>query len=709
MKQRLSFFVALTIILLSFVPRIQAGAASPFTCQTVTVPSGSVSCEAGSDYIRWTFNSVPRKLPGTYNSQSLNLQYNFNAVQNAHALVTVDMVYTKSYIPAGNWAASRYVRVRYEDGLSSTYDLRTQLYMLGPTHLPGQQDPASKDFNHELTNYVSLLPGINKALSIIFDEISGSAILNDLDKMNGTIEIRTQADKPGLPYFNGSPLYCQYAYGSPIHTNRIDNLSNASVGSGYPYFFSMPNGAHCYSGSNYIMFVFNEGATRHSWFNWAYETALVAGKTARATFSMDLCGDDNKDGKISERYAGPNFDTGWRSMNVDGSGCAHDDYELSFTFPSTSSAISSAWVGFEHEQYTEIYYPTGVRPMRGTLLITVDGLPTPTEPATSTPTETETPTPTVTPTITITPTTTSDPTATQDGGGGGGGGGDDGGGDDGGGGGSDPTNTPIPTATFTRTPTPTTTPTRTPTQTASPTSTRTGTPGTSTPTSTGGGGGSGTSTPIVITATPDYQATIDAINQTQTALVQPTITSGTPDYRGTMTALAYSPTSGSGGSPATAPATTPGTSTSGGGGGGSSGPSAAGTATATPASLDVFAMNESSSCSAFVRVIAYVDVNSDSMMALRGEGVEGLNVYLMNSDYQVIGAARTQNGIAKFCVPSILAGQNVYVDIPYLLRNGAVSVPRNNSYNSMGGTGSSVPTLESIFRLDAPKLPLYIP
>lgn len=708
MKHKLSIALTLTIILLSFIPRIQVSAASPFTCQTVTVPDGSVNCESGSDYIRWTINNVPRNIPGSYSDQTLNMLFNFSSTQSAHALVTVDMDYAKSYTPSGNWAAARYVRVRYELGLGGAYDLRTQVYYLGPSHLPGQPDPVSTDFTHQVTNYASIAPGTNKTMSIIFEEIAGPAVMNNLDRMSGTIEIRTQPDKPGLPYFNGSPLYCQYAYGAPIYSNRTNGLNNASTGSNYPYFFKMPEGVNCYSGSNYILWEFSEGATRWSWFNWAYDSALVGGKTARAVFSLDLCGDDDQNGVISQRYAGPNFDTGWRSMNVDGSGCTHDDFELTFTVPTSSAAIGDTWVGFEHDQWMEIYYPEGVRPMSGTLLITVDGLPTPTQPATATEAGTETPTPTITPTITITPTATSNPTATPNGGGGGGGGGgDDGGG--GGGGGSDPTSTLVPTATFTRTPTPTTTPTRTPTQTASPTSTRTGTPGTSTPTSTGGGGGSGTSTPIVITVTPNYQATIDAINQTQTALAQPTITSGTPDYRATMTALAYSPTSGSGGSPATSPATTPGTSTSGGGGGGNSGPSAGGTATATPSSLNAFAMNTNSACSAYVRVIAYVDVNSDSMMALRGEGVESLNVYLMNSDYQVIGAARTQNGIAKFCVPSILAGQNVYVDIPYLLRNGAVSVPRNDSYNSMGGTDSSVPTLESIFRLDAPKLPLYIP
>lgn len=706
MKQKLSIVLTLTIILLSFVPKIQVSAASPFTCQTVTVPDGTVTCESGSDYIRWTINNVPRKIPGSYSDQTLNMLFNFSSTQNAHALVIVDMDYTKSYTPSGNWAAARYVRVRYELGLGGTYDLRTQVYHLGPSHLPGQPDPVSTDFTHQVTNYASIAPGTNKAMSIIFEEIAGPANLNDLDRMSGTIEIRTQQEKPGLPYFNGSALYCQYAYGVPIYSNRSDGVGLGGYGAANPYFFKMPQGVNCFSGSNYITWEFSEGASRSVNLIWGYDTALVAGKNARVVYSLDLCGDDDHNGSITERYAGPNYDTGQRGMSVDGGGCTHDEFETTFTFPSSAFSTTEAWLVFEHDQWFDIWYPDGVRPMSGTVMITVDGLPTPTQPATATEVETETPTPTITPTITMTPTATSNPTATPNGGGGGGGGGGD---DGGGGGGSDPTSTLVPTATFTRTPSPTTTPTRTPTQTASPTSTRTGTPGTSTPTSTGGGGGSNTSTPIVITATPDYQATIDAINQTQTALAQPTVTSGTPDYRATMTALAYSPTSGSGGSSSTALASTPGTSTTGGGGGGNSGPSTGGTATATPSSLNAFGMNTIGACSAYVRVIAYVDVNSDSMMALRGEGVESLNVYLMNSDYQVIGAARTQNGIAKFCVPSILAGQNVYVDIPYLLRNGAVSVPRNDNYNSVSGTGSSVPTLESIFRLDAPKLPLYIP
>jgi hypothetical protein len=71
-----------------------------------------------------------------------------------------------------------------------------------------------------------------------------------------------------------------------------------------------------------------------------------------------------------------------------------------------------------------------------------------------------------------------------------------------------------------------------------------------------------------------------------------------------------------------------------------------------------------------------------------------------------------------------MAGQIAYVDVPYLLRSGSVQIPRpqnNNTGFGIGGpsyggwlgdqsvTTVTVQTMEVVFRLEAPKLPLYIP
>jgi hypothetical protein len=123
-------------------------------------------------------------------------------------------------------------------------------------------------------------------------------------------------------------------------------------------------------------------------------------------------------------------------------------------------------------------------------------------------------------------------------------------------------------------------------------------------------------------------------------------------------------------------------------------------------------------CSAWVRVIVFVDNNKDNVMALSGEGAQGVMVYLRNADFQVVRQAQTENGVVKFCAPLSMAGQQAYVDIPYLLRSGTVQIPQQSSggiggVSPFGGSmlqaAGSVPTLESIFRLDPPELPLYIP
>ena len=147
---------------------------------------------------------------------------------------------------------------------------------------------------------------------------------------------------------------------------------------------------------------------------------------------------------------------------------------------------------------------------------------------------------------------------------------------------------------------------------------RTGTPGT--PIVITGSPG----TPIVITATPDFQATIAAMNQMLTGMAVAatgTAVNGTPDYRGTVTALAAAPGSATGDPSSSSSSangtTTPGGSAGGGGGGTGSGDTSGGTPTAAAPGWNGLL---GSDCSAYVRVIAYVDMNEDSIMALRNEG-----------------------------------------------------------------------------------------
>jgi hypothetical protein len=281
------------------------------------------------------------------------------------------------------------------------------------------------------------------------------------------------------------------------------------------------------------------------------------------------------------------------------------------------------------------------------------------------------------------------------------------------------TRTPTATATYTRTPTATATytPTRTPTATV--TGSATSTPP--------WGGGTGTPwiitatqtfTPVVFSPTPDWVATITALAG-GAAVVSPT-----PDWGATITALAGTPAATA--TPnfnatlkaVDAVSTQSPSPLSGGGGGSGSGSGAAGSV--TPGAPGWAVSGQGGSCYAWVRVVVFVDNNKDNLMAISGEGVQGVMVYLRNADFQVVRQGQTENGVVKFCMPQSLAGQQVYVDVPYLLRSGSVQIPRANNSGGIGGVSlfggvalqnqvTTVTTLESIFRLDPPQLPLYIP
>lgn len=127
-------------------------------------------------------------------------------------------------------------------------------------------------------------------------------------------------------------------------------------------------------------------------------------------------------------------------------------------------------------------------------------------------------------------------------------------------------------------------------------------------------------------------------------------------------------------------------------------------------------MAYSGPCAAYLRVLSYIDTNTDNIMALNGEGIESVEANLVDADYNVLEVLAMENGVAKFCVPISQAGQTVYVDIPYLLRSGSVQIPKqqtqqqsSNPFGTTNTTAVSVQTLELFFKLDAPTLPLALP
>ena len=80
-------------------------AASPFTCGTTAlddIPSwpGTIECETGEDYIRWTFNGLP--------GQTLRFGYDFIAAQPVMAEMHTQVRYTKKICDGSNpgWSSN---------------------------------------------------------------------------------------------------------------------------------------------------------------------------------------------------------------------------------------------------------------------------------------------------------------------------------------------------------------------------------------------------------------------------------------------------------------------------------------------------------------------------------------------------------------------------------------------------------------------------
>lgn len=722
----------------------EAQALGTITCGSVPAPTeGSLTCEQGAGYVRWTFAGVPR--------QHYSLPFVLSATQPAPTTVQIRLDYGK--VPVENTNVNNYVISEYSVRTPSFTSGRYRYSFLGPAWTP---EGHTRDvFRESLDWYVLVSP----ATDLAFDLSRVDGAPQPGEKINGTVTIELLETIPET----SSPFVCSWA------TDGVRPVVGVATYNHNPQYAEMPDSVQCRTGPNYIEWHFADAHRLDQAIIYHFDRALFD-EPAVLEYDLTMCNpgfaaDGIYESLMSSYGVGtPNF-LSLELANEPGANCASKDGAHSFTFPSD---FSDAY------KYGELRLDGGYAlggkwrerfPLNGWIRISVPSWqPT----ATPTPTYEDTATPTLTPTPSPSPTNSS-----------GGGGGGGGGGDDGGGGGGNPTQPPAPTATFTRTFTPTATSTRTPTPSATATATRTGTATvTPTATATGAGGGSGTGTPVVITATPsqtpivqtatpsftpavfsptpNWQATQTAMALTQTALAWTatpgsrftatpdwgatmtalawtatpnwgatmTAQAGTPIYNLTMTALAWTPTPNSGsGAPGTStpvsdggkPATvTPGASVGSGGTGGAIGTAA--TPTIVPASLLNGLTGLHGRCGAYVRVLVYIDSNRDNLMSLKNEGVEDILVYLVNSDYDVLDQASTRNGLVKFCVPPDLGGQSVYIDIPYLLRSGMIQIPKRNNgqiqdygMSPMGGVTNTVITLESIFRMEPPEFPIYIP
>jgi hypothetical protein len=646
----------------------------------------------------------------------------------------------------------RYIQLAY--GIYGGITIfKTEDLFLGPTYGYGiQPDNQMKDLYDNTTYYFRLPPG-NSVVTVSFYEAYAGYQFTADDTMSGTITITLYPS--AVPPYHSDPIYCHIESlpANPIilYSSRPDMLLS---GSGYFWPSIFPGAVRCDKISyNSYRWHFDHLYTG-DFFAYGINRAYIPlqGSTldqAILTVSGQVCPHfwDAPDGGMFIRTGGdPSTGQGGQvSKTWSGSltQCLDVSGSSSFTYPSApSSTATRYYIEFRTwSRYGD--FAKGIY-FSGDVTLTFPNIPTPTP----LPTDTPTPTPSITFTPSITPTVT--PTDTGGGGGGGGGGGN-------------PTATPVPTSTFTPTftPSPTATSTRTPTATstptatasatatgtltatASPTATRTPT-ATSTPTATATA--SLTSTPPYWTSTPDWPATMTAIASTPTATASLTSTpywtstpdwpatitaifnsltpiagvtsTPTPDWSATMTAIASTPT------PVPAPPTptpnyaltvvavnTPsfnaGSSNGGGGFAGGGGTAGFQYGTLTPGPWGAGGLY-GSSCFAWIRVLVFVDSDRDGMIAPQGEGVEAVVVQLLDPDLNVVRAAKTRNGVVRFCAPPDLAGKKVYVTVPYLIRTQSITLPtRQDQWNPNGNAQST--TLEVAFRLDPPTLPVYIP
>ncbi len=120
--------------------------------------------------------------------------------------------------------------------------------------------------------------------------------------------------------------------------------------------------------------------------------------------------------------------------------------------------------------------------------------------------------------------------------------------------------------------------------------------------------------------------------------------------------------------------------------------------TATPYLGNAYLANAGgAACRYALRTFVYVDGNDDKLMS-PNEGAEDLEVVYMNASYTRLGIRWTDEGQAVFCISPTLAGQLLYVELPYLHQTQTVTIPKSLDED-----------VEVWFRLEPPTLPIYLP
>ena len=673
--------------------------ANVFVCQDIQYkedgsPVNSVSCSVvGDDAIVWTFSDTSEM------DKSINAYFGLNSSTPEDVVLIVDGTITRILTENAHTAEQWFTpRISVSDGLPEVMSL------FGPMELEARLGGESAAYSHGPINYYfTTSPGNDKVLYMERENF------NEGDTYTGTITIK-KAEHPE----HGSPFHCVVGKtgigrkGS-VQTDRIgiDAVRDQALFVGNPGWwsheltdsevaeFQYPGNVHCAYGSNYISWTAPVVRNQVEVY-FGYDNGELYGKEGILEWSADVCNVIERWPSAPPVFSGSGYTTlevEERIASLEAGECASLSGSESFIFDLTAQSTGLTYLGSEASSY--------LRFTDFSAKITVPSFPTPTPIWTAT--SDATATGTATATATETPTLTPSPTTTDDSSGGGGGGGDDGGG----GGGTDPTTVP-PTATktYTRTPTPTHTATATATATASITPTGwtgTGTPliWTTTPSLTPiVQTATLTFTPAVYSPTPDWEMTQTAMAWTPT----PGSTS-TPDYNATMTALAWTPTPNDGSSGGEGDATATASSDSGTGSG--AGSSLA--ATATPSSGNTYSgYGYSGECAAYVRTLVYIDSNKDGIMALSGEGVDDISIYLVDQDYRLVSLRRSSNGVVKFCIPESLQGETLFIHAPYLIRSGSVKIPEKQQYDGFD-VQEKAKTHEVIFKLDPPELPLYLP
>jgi len=268
-KQILVALSALTLIVASIgMASSTVRAASPFTCgQTSrdTNPSlpGTVQCEAGEDYIRWTFSGLQ--------STTFNFGYGYTASQAGWAELRTNIQYTKKMWGSDKAKGHNYVWVAYGDIVTTApnYDFVTRVLPFGPGNGAGVDETAPYAVDWGATYSVednttrlmeNFQPGSGKTFSIIrHEQLAGTP---PEDQMGGSVEIRLVGQGQSS-LASTSPFYCSAQWpGGGYRSNNSHEVSfwDAYPGAGEnrPLYSKLPDGITCEEGSNYIKWTFEK-------------------------------------------------------------------------------------------------------------------------------------------------------------------------------------------------------------------------------------------------------------------------------------------------------------------------------------------------------------------------------------------------------------------------------------------------------------------